>query len=78
MFVAVLFVVSLGGLFVVMLCVQMMRVRQVGVMRSLFVMTRFVVLCSFMVMLGSVLVMLCCLFVMLVSFVGHGENPFCL
>ncbi len=76
MLIAVLNVMSLSCLFVVMLSVQVMSVRQVGVMSGLLVVTRLMVLSSFVMMLRCVLVMLGSLVMMVVSVVSHSGNPF--
>ena len=64
MLVAVLFAVSATRLLVVFLCVRSMPVRDVGVVRRLLVITRFMMLRGFRVVLGSMLMVFGCFLVM--------------
>jgi hypothetical protein len=75
--VAVRFHVVLGGLFGVLLGVDVVSVRQVGVVSGGFVVAVLVMLGGFVVMARSVLVVLRCLLVMLGCFVGHEEFLSC-
>ena len=68
---AVRFHVVLGGCFCVILGLNMVAVRQVGMVSGGFVVAVLVMLGGFMVMARSVLVVLRCLFVVLGCFVGH-------
>jgi hypothetical protein len=65
----VLFCVFLGGVLVMLDGVQMMAVRDLGVMGSLFVIAGFVMFGGFAMMLGRVLMMLRGMFVVLVNLV---------
>ena len=67
------FHVLLGGFFRVILGLNVVAVRQVGVVSGGFVIAVFMMLGGFMVMARSVLVVLRCLLVMLHCFVGHEE-----
>ena len=67
------FHVLLGGFFGVILGLNVVAVRQVGVVSGGFVIAVFMMLGGFMVMARSVLVVPRCLLVMLHCFVGHEE-----
>jgi len=78
----VLFRVFLGGVLVVLDGVQMMAVRDLGVMRSLFMIAGFVMLGGFAMMLGRVLMVLRGMLVVLMNLVivhrslsGFLERP---
>jgi hypothetical protein len=79
----VLFRVFLGGVLVMLDGMQMVAVRDLGVMRSLFVIAGFVMFGRFAMMLGRVLMMLRGMFVVLVNLVivhsslsgSHWERP---
>jgi hypothetical protein len=64
----------LGGFFGVMLGLNVMATRQVGVMAGLFVFARFVVLGGVLVVLGSMFVVLRCVAMMFGNFFRHGES----
>jgi hypothetical protein len=57
---SVFFDVNLGRLGGVVRCMVMVSLSRVRVMRSGLVVTGFVMLCGFPMVLGSLLVMLCC------------------
>lgn len=67
------FHVLLGGVFCVLVRVDVVAVGKVGVMGSRFVVSIFVLLGGFTVMTCSVFVMLRCLVVMVRCFLGHSE-----
>jgi hypothetical protein len=74
--VSVLRGVGLGGLAVVMLGLDVMAVREMGVVRRLLVVARGVVLVRLVVMLGGVLVVLGSVSVMIGDVVlAHGSLP---
>ncbi len=62
---------SFCRLFVMFFCVDMMRLCQMGMMSSFFVLACLVVLSSFLVVLRGLLVMLGGFLVMFVSFLSH-------
>ncbi|MBS0268160.1 MAG: hypothetical protein JSS54_04160 [Proteobacteria bacterium] len=62
---------SFCRLFVMFFCVDMMRLRHMGVMSGFFVLACLVVLGSFLVVLGGLLVMLGGFLVMFVRFLSH-------
>jgi hypothetical protein len=66
----------LGGLFGVMLGLNVMAMRQVGVMAGLFVFARFVVLGGVLVVFGSMFVVLRCVAMMFGDFFRHGSPLF--
>jgi hypothetical protein len=74
---AVLLGVMLARLGAVMRGMVSMALRGMGVMSSLLVMTAFMMLCSFAVVLGGLLVMLGGLMVMFRSLMRHGFSPLC-
>ena len=61
--------------FVMVLCVEIVCVRQLSMVRSLLMMSPLRVLCSISVMLGGVLVVLGRLSMMLMSFLLHSISP---
>ena len=67
------FHVLLGGFFGVILGLNVVAVREVGMVGGGFVVAVFMLLGGFMVMARSVLVVPRCLLVMLHCFVGHEE-----
>jgi hypothetical protein len=71
--VAVCFYVMLGCFFGVIGGLNVVAVRQVGMVTGDFVVAVFVMLGGFMVVARSVLVVLRCLLVVLHCFVGHEE-----
>ncbi|WP_045834992.1 hypothetical protein [Hyphomicrobium sp. 99] len=71
-----LYEVSLCRLFVVLPRVDVMRLCQMGVVSSLFVLTRLIVLGSFLVVLRGMLVMLGGFLMMFVSFLSHFGQSF--
>jgi hypothetical protein len=80
----VLFDVTLGRLVGVVVGMQVMSVRHVGVVRGLLVRTAFMVLCCFLVMMGRVFevfgglpVMLCSLLRHRVLHSGYGDSLTC-
>ncbi len=62
---------SFCRLFVMFFCVDMMRLCQMGVMGSFFVLACLVLLGSFFVVLGGLFVMLGSFLVMFVRFLSH-------
>ena len=65
---------ALGRLVGMVVGVKMVGVREVGVVRSLFVRARFVVPCCFLVMTGSVFEVFGSFRVMLRRFLGHSSS----
>jgi hypothetical protein len=75
-FIAVLSDMRLGRFTVVAFGLEMMTMRQVGVMSCFLVVAGFVVLGGLVMMLRGMLVMLGRFLVVLMRFVSHGGNSF--
>jgi hypothetical protein len=70
------FHVLFSCVFGVLVCVKTMPMRKFCMMRSLLMVTGFVMFCSFMVVPGSVLMMFSCLFMVVACFFRHFGDPF--
>jgi succinate-acetate transporter protein len=74
--IAVFSEMRLRGLTVMTFCLEVMTVRQVGVMSCFLVVAGFVVLGGLVMMLRGMFVMLGGFLVVLMRFVSHGDNSF--